>query len=298
MKRLKITYDSFRLLSFAILIPTLIITILPFILIISASFTNEDILVRYGYSLLPKRFSLDAYIFLLSQWDIIGRAYGISIFVTIIGTLINTIISAGYAYAIYRKNNKYRKVLTFIVLFTLLFNGGIVPSYLMWTRFFHITDTIFALIVPNYLVNAINIFIIRNYFSSNIPEAVIEAAKIDGATELRVFRVIILPMSLPVLITVGIMTGLTYWNDWLNALYYINNPKLYGIQNLLIRLINNITFLQSSQASTLLGANVVKLPSTALRMAMAVIGILPILIALPFLLKFITKGMVMGAIKG
>lgn len=180
----------------------------------------------------------------------------------------------------------------------MLFNGGIVPAYIMWTRLFRIVDTIAALIIPTYLMNALNVLLVRNYFSNNVPMALIEAAKIDGAGELKIFFKIMLPLSTPIIVTIGLNTGLAYWNDWINALYYINDPKLFGIQNLLLRLINNIEFLKSGEASFMLGANVTNFPGTAIRMALAIVGILPIIIISPFLQKYLTKGMIVGAVKG
>ena len=182
--------------------------------------------------------------------------------------------------------------------FTLLFNGGIVPSYIMWTRVFSINNTYAALIIPNFLMNAFNVLLVRNYYANNVPGEVIESAKIDGAGEMRIFFRIMLPMSVPVVATVGLFTGLAYWNDWINALYYISSPKYYGIQNLLIRLMNNIQFLKSSQAATMLAGREVELPSTGIRMALAVLGILPIIILYPFLQKYLIRGVVMGAVKG
>ena len=184
------------------------------------------------------------------------------------------------------------------MFFTMLFNGGVVSSYIMWSSIFGVKDTLFALILPNYLVTAFNVFLVRNYYANSIPMALIESAKIDGAKELTIFVRIMLPLAVPVLATVALFTGLTYWNDWTNGLYYITNPELYGIQNLLIRIMNNIQFLKSGSNAALLGGQTVELPGTSVRMAMAVIGILPILIIFPFVQKYFVKGVVLGAVKG
>ena len=197
-----------------------------------------------------------------------------------------------------RKDFRWNNVLSFIVFFTMLFNGGVVSAYIMWSTIFGIKDTIWALILPNYLVTAFNVFLVRNYYSNSIPTALIESAKIDGATEMTIFVQIMLPLAVPVLATVALFTGLTYWNDWTNGLYYITNPELYGIQNLLIRIMNNIQFLKSGSNAALLGTQTVELPGTSVRMAMAVIGILPILIVFPFVQKYFVKGVVLGAVKG
>lgn len=271
---------------------------LPFILIFVTSFTDEMFLIRNGYSFLPKKLSLNAYKYLFSNYYTIFRAYGVSIFVTTIGTGVGILMTTMLAYPMARRDFKYRNLLAFIAFFTLLFNGGIVPSYIMWTRVFSINNTFAALIIPNYLMSAFNVLLVRNYYSNNVPAEVIESAKIDGAGEMRIFFRIMLPMSVPVVATVGLFTGLAYWNDWINALYYISSPMYYGIQNLLIRLMNNIQFLKSSQAATMLAGREVDLPSTGIRMALAVLGILPIIILYPFLQKYLIKGVVMGAVKG
>ncbi|CAM3539537.1 carbohydrate ABC transporter permease [Marinicrinis lubricantis] len=271
---------------------------LPFILILIASFTDESALIRNGYSFFPEKLSLDAYVYMYSTVSIFIRAYGVSFFVTIVGTVVSTLITAMLAYPMARRDFKPHNVLAFIVFFTMLFSGGVVPSYMMWTKFFHIKDTIWALIVPNYLMSGFNVLLVRNYFKNNVPVDLIESSQMDGASEFKTFFKIMLPLSIPVLATIGLFTTLLYWNDWINALYYITEPKYYGIQNLLIQLLNNIQFLKSSQASSMLGSGAVELPSTAVRMAMAIVGILPILILLPFLQKYLTKGVVMGAVKG
>jgi putative aldouronate transport system permease protein len=191
-----------------------------------------------------------------------------------------------------------RGLFTFLVFFSLLFNGGVVPSYIMWTRVFSLKNTIWALIIPTYLMNGFNVLLVKNYFESNVPKELIEAAQIDGADELTIFSKIMIPLSVPVIVTVGMFTGLAYWNDWINGLYYINDPSLYGVQQLLIRILNNIAFLRSSAGASIIGNVVISLPGDSIRMAFAVIGILPILIVFPLLQKYFIRGIVIGAIKG
>lgn len=202
------------------------------------------------------------------------------------------------AYPMSRKNFKYHNVLSFFVFFTMLFNGGIVPSYIMWTKIFHIKDTIFALLIPNYLVTAFNVILVKNYYANNIPDSLVEAAEIDGATEMTIFRKIMLPLAVPTVATISLFTGLCYWNDWTNGLYYVSNEKLYSIQMLLMKIMNNIQALRSNSNAALLGTGSVDLPGTAIRMAMAVIGILPILLIYPFVQKYLVRGVVVGAVKG
>ncbi len=273
-------------------------TLLPIILIVLASFTAETALIRNGYSFFREEFSLDAYYYIVKQGAVITRAYGVSFFVTIAGTAASVLITAMLAYPMSRKSFKYRNVLAFFVFFTMLFNGGIVPSYIMWTRFFHIKNTIWALLIPNYLVTAFNVILVKNFYANNVPDALVEAAQIDGAGELTIFYKIMIPLARPVVATVGLFTGLCYWNDWTNGLYYVDNEKLYSIQLLLIKIMNNIQGLKANSNAAMLGTGAVDLPSTSVRMAMALIGILPILAVYPFIQKHLIRGIVVGAVKG
>ena len=288
----------FHAVAFLILLILAIVCILPIILIVVASFTDETTLLADGYRFFPKKYGLEAYVYLWKQSVMMFRAYKISISVTVIGTLISLVLSTMFAYPLSRKDFIYRNFFSFFVFFTMLFSGGIVPSYMMWTKFFHIKDTIWALIIPSYLMNAFNILLIRNYYTNNIPDALIEAARIDGASEFLTFRRVIIPLSVPVIATVGLFTGLAYWNDWINGLYYINDPSLYSIQNLLIRLMNNIQYLNSGAAAGVVSGGTSTLPSTSVRMAIAVVGVIPVVIAYPFLQKYLIRGTVIGAVKG
>ncbi len=288
----------FEVISTVVLAVLAVIALLPLILIVIASFTDETTLLRNGYSFMPEKWSTDAYVYMMQQGATIFRAYGISVAVTVIGTLISVLITTMIAYPMSRRNFKYKNILAFFVFFTMLFNGGVVPSYIMWTQVFNIKNTIWALILPNYLCGAFNIFLVRNYYANSIPEALIESAQIDGASELTIFFKIIFPLAVPTVATISLFTALTYWNDWVNALYYIQKPQYYGIQNLLIRIMNNIQYLKSGAASVAVGTGAISLPSNAVRMSMAVIGILPIVVIYPFVQKYFIKGVVVGAVKG
>ena len=259
-----------------------VITLLPIVLIVISSFTAEDALIQNGYSFWPQEWSLDAYYYMVKQGAVILRSYGVSIFVTVVGTLCSVLITTMLAYPMSRKSFKYRNVLSFFVFFTMLFNGGIVPAYIMWTQIFHIKNTIFALLIPNYLVNAFNVILVKNYYSNNVPDALLEAAQIDGASEMTIFRRIMLPLAVPAIATISLFTGLCYWNDWM----------------LLMNIMNNIQALRANSTASLLGTGAVDLPGTAIRMAMAVIGILPILLVYPFVQKHLVRGVVVGAVKG
>ena len=272
--------------------------ILPFVLVFISSLTDENTLIRNGYSFFPEKFSFYAYSYIIRQGEKILRAYGITVFVTIVGTAANLAMSALLAYPLSIKKLPYRRAITFFVFFTMLFNGGLVPTYLMYVNYLHIKNTIWALIVPGFLLSANNVLMIRSYFNTSIPDALFEAAKIDGAGHMKIFTSITLPLGKPILVTMGLFSALGYWNDWTNGLYYISNEKLYSIQQLLMKIMNNIQAMRSSSNAALIGTGAIDLPGTSIRMAMAVIGILPIMLIYPFVQKYLVKGVVVGAVKG
>ena len=286
----------FNRVSTTILTVMVTLTLLPILLIIIASFTEETSLLQNGYSFIPKAWSFDAYYYIIKQGSVILRAYGVSVLVTVAGTVLSVAITTTLAYPMARTSFRYRNVLSFFVFFTMLFSGGIVPSYIMWTNYFHIKNTIWALIVPNYLVSAFNVILVKNFYANNIPGSLIEAAQLDGATEMQIFRKLVFPMARPVVATISLFTGLCYWNDWTNGLYYVDNQKLYSIQLLLMKIMNNIEALKAN--ANLMGAGAISLPGTSVRMAIAFIGILPILIVYPFVHKYLVEGVVIGAVKG
>lgn len=292
-----LTSKSFNRASTVILAVLVCLVLFPIILMAMASFTDETVLLRDGYTLLPEKFSLDAYYYIIKQGAVILRAYGVTVFTTLFGTVVSVALTCMLAYPMSRKTFRYRNVLAFFVFFTMLFNGGIVPSYIIWTNLFHIKNTIWALILPNYLVTAFNVILVKNYYSNNVPDALIEAAQIDGAGEMKIFWKIMFPLAKPVVATVALFTGLAYWNDWTNGLYYIDDQKLYSIQLLLMKIMNNIETLKTS-TNLAVGAIQIDLPSSSVRMAIALIGILPILLIYPFVQKYLIKGVVIGAVKG
>ncbi|MCI8984622.1 MAG: carbohydrate ABC transporter permease [Lachnospiraceae bacterium] len=287
---------SFNRVATIILTFLVIVTLLPIVLLVIASFTKEQVLVQNGYTFFPKALSLDAYYYMVKQGAVIVRSYGVSFLVTVLGTVMSVVVTTTLAYPMARKSFRYKNVLSFFVFFTMLFNGGIVPSYIMWSRFFHIKNTLWALIIPNYMVTAFNVILVKNFYQNNVPDALVEAAQIDGASELKTFYRIMFPLSRPVVATISLFTGLCYWNDWTNGLYYVDNEKLFSIQLLLMKIMNNIQALKANTA--LMGTGTVELPGTSVRMAMAFVGILPILIVYPFVQKYLVEGVVIGAVKG
>ncbi|MEH7336556.1 carbohydrate ABC transporter permease [Neobacillus drentensis] len=273
-------------------------SIIPFIILLSSSLTGEKVILKDGYSFFPREFSFAAYEYLLNNSASILRAYGITIFVTVFGTVVSLAITAFLAYALSRRDLPYRNVFAFFVFFTLLFNGGLVPTYLVYTQIFDLKNTIWALIVPGLLMNGFNVLLMRTFFITSIPEPVIESARMDGAGEFRTFFSIILPLSLPILATIGLLQTIHYWNDWFNGLIYITDPQLFSIQNILNRMLADIQFLVTSDLGSNASQAASEIPSTGVRMAIAVVGVLPILIAYPFFQKYLVKGIALGSVKG
>ena len=290
-------FSKYQILSNLIMIIWTVLIILPFILLFMSSITDEKVLVASGYSFWPTKFSMDAYGYILKSGKKILSAYGVSILVTAIGTLLNVFLSAMMAYPLAVKNLPGRKFMNFFVFFTMLFNGGIVPSYLMWTSF-GIKDTLWAQLLPNFLVSAWNVMMIRTYFTTSIPDSLYEAAEIDGATQFEIFKSVVIPLGKPILVTMGTFAGLTYWNDWTNGLYYLVKRKdFYNVQNLLNQMVSNSQYLATSSNSNVTSA-AATIPSTAIQMAIAFIAILPIMLIFPFFQKYYSKGLTLGVVKG
>ena len=279
----------------AVLILLTLAAIVPFVLLIIASFTDNNVAITEGFSFFPSKWSTDAYQYIVNEKDTMLRAYGITIVVTLIGTTLGLLISVMLAYSLANSDLPGRNFMTFFVTLTMLFNGGLVPTYLIYTNVFHIKDTLAALIVPNLLMNGFNVILIRNYFATGVPTVLYEAARIDGASEFYIFYRIALPLSKPILATVGLLMGIAYWNDWQNGLYYLNDTSLYSIQNILNRINENISFLASNSTS---GVKISDLPTSTIRMAIAVIGILPIVCIYPFFQEYFVRGIAVGAVKG
>ena len=271
-----------------------IMALAPFLLMVASSLASEESIIKNGYSFIPEVFSLDSYSYIVEQWEMIGRGYLITIIVTVIGVAISVIITSMLGYMLSQRDLPGKKLLTVYVVFTMLFNGGLVPTYLVYTNILHIKDTLWALIVPTLLLNGFNTILVKNYFSYSVPYELREAAAIDGASEYGTFFKIIMPISRPILATIGLMTGLMYWNDWQNGLYYLDDKKLYGIQNILNAINENVQYLLTNAVS----ADTSSVPWIGVRMAIAVIGVLPILIVYPFFQEYFVKGITFGAVKG
>jgi len=282
----------------AVIILLVILTLAPMVLLFMSSISSESSLIRDGYKFWPKVFSLNAYKYIARNADTILRAYGISLASTAIGTALSLSLTVLLAYPLSNKKLKGRRAITFLIFFTMLFHGGIVPSYIVWTRFLHIKNTFWALVLPNLLINPFFLILMKNYFENSIPREVVEAAQIDGAGSVGVLWYVVLPMGKPILATVTMFTILSYWNDWTNALYYVSDSKLWNLQLLLQNILQNVQFLaKNSKVASQIGLQVANLPSVSVRMAIAVLGILPLMILFPFFQKYIVKGISLGAVK-
>lgn len=299
-KNLKVNQISFssNLLLNTMFIIYVAICIAPLLLVIAISFTDEKEILMSGYSFIPRVFSIEAYDYVLTAGDTIWRAYGVSLFVTLAGTLLSLLIICMYAYPLSRSGFKYKSHFAFFVYFTMIFGGGLVPWVMVYTQLFRINDSIWILIFP-YLMNAWFVMIMRTFFKTNVHESIIESAKIDGAGEFRTFFVIVLPLCRAGLATIGLFCTLNYWNDWYLPLIFVTDRRYFNIQYLMYQTLASIQFLTSGSASFSESTKVLAdLPSESARMAIAVISIGPIIFAYPFFQKYFVKGLTVGAVKG
>lgn len=295
-KKIKLSASSktFYTISYIMIALMAILCLIPFIVLVSSSFTSESFIRFHGYSIIPKEFTLEAYELIFKTPITIFRAYGVSIFITLVGTALGVMLITITAYVISRKDFKYRNAFSFFFYFTTLFNGGMVSTYIFYIQYLHLKDSLLALILPG-VFNVFYLLIMRS-FVAVIPAALIESAKIDGAGEFRIFFQIIFPLLKSGLATIGLFLALGYWNDWYNAMLYINSDTKYPLQYMLYNLLQQTQALAkiASQA----GIVVADLPSNSLKMAMAVVATGPIILVYPFVQKYFVKGITIGSVKG
>ncbi|MCY9656820.1 carbohydrate ABC transporter permease [Paenibacillus chondroitinus] len=277
-----------------VLLLSSIACIIPIALVLTASFTNENTILTKGYSLFPSAITLEAYRFVFKNPEQIINSYVVTIFVTVTGTLLSIMITAMVAYVICRKDFFLANKISFFIFFTLLFSGGLVPWYILISRILHLKDTPFALILP-YVVTPFLVLLMKG-FMSTIPFALIESAKMDGASEYRVFFSIIIPVSKSGLATIALFSVLIYWNDYWLSLLFIDTGKYVSLQLLLYRIMSNIDFLNSALAVA--NTSNIVLPSQSARFALAVVAAGPMLFIFPFFQRFFVKGITVGSIKG
>ena len=277
---------------------TMVFCVAPLLLVIAISVSDEASIRANGYQFWPETFSSKGYDYLLTAGDAIWRAYGISIFVTIVGTLLSLAIITLYAYPLSRSAFKYRNQFSFFAFFTMIFGGGLVPWYIVYTQLVPIKNTLWIMIVP-YLMNTWYMMIMRTFYKTTVPESIIESARIDGAGEFRTYFVIVLPLCKAGLATVGLFCTLAYWNDFYLPLVFVTENKNFNIQYLMYQTLNAIQNLLNA-SNNISNANQIlaNLPSESVRMAIAVISIGPIVLAYPFFQKYFVKGLTIGAVKG
>ena len=296
-KKRKITGTSIGVNVFFIIFSLLFI--IPFLLIISASFTDEKTLLAEGYKLIPAKASISAYQYVFRNPSQLIDSYKVTIFYSLTATVLSMLVMTLMAYPLSRPTYRYKRPMTFLIFFTMLFTGGLVPTYIWVTRFLRLGNTVWVYILPG-LVNPFYIIVIRTFFQG-LPLSLVESAKIDGARELQIFFKIILPLSKPVLATVALLTLLAKWNDWNTALIYITQKELYSLQYLLQKILREVEFIKNmASSSPVAGVNfdMSNVPSETMRFAMCIVAAGPMLGVFPFFQKYFAKGLTVGAVKG
>ena len=273
--------------------------VVPFIFVIIISFTSEESIAQIGYSFLPKSWSLDAYKYAFEMGYSLWRSYFNSFYITVVGTVLSVLVCILYSYALIRKDFKYRRFFTFFSFFTMLFGGGLVPTYMVCKQLLGLSDNYAAVIVP-LMVNPFNIIVMRTFFQSSVPEELIEAAAIDGSGEYNTLFKIIIPISKPGIATIGLLNALAYWNEWYTPMLYIRDKVHIPLQYLLMQLQRNMEYLAKNSAA--MGADAIKaaseMPTQSLRMVLVVLIVVPIACAYPFFQRYIVAGLTIGSVKG
>lgn len=284
----------FKAIGYPLLCLFALICIIPFFLIIASSFTSESYIIKNGYVLWPKEFSMTAYELIFKNPAKILRAYGVTAFVTIVGTALSVFINAMTGYVLQRKDFKWRNIFSFYFFFTTLFSGGLVPWYILCVKTLHLKNTIWVLIIPT-MVSVWNIILVKG-FMGGIPGEITESAKIDGAGDFRIFVKLILPLSKPVIATIGLFTALAYWNDWYMCMLFIDKKELFDLQYLLYQLMGSIKALREIASQTTVSVSSMPIEST--KMALTIVATGPIILVYPFVQKYFVKGLTLGSVKG
>lgn len=289
----------FRILANTVMVLLCILAVLPFVLLVTASVTEEAVINQSGYSFIPRKIDFSAYRYLMMAGRSILRAYGMTLAVTAIGTAANVFLTLTMGYLLSKKDLVGRNVISFFVFFTMLFSGGMVPSYIIWSQVMKVNNSVLGLIFPNLMLNAFNVILMRTYFTTNIPPEVTEAAEMDACGQVGILFRIAVPLAKPMIATVGLFAALTYWNDWINGLYYLTRRKdLYTIQNVLNSMATSVQFLKDNASASIGLQFSTGIPTLGVRMAIAVVAVLPVLIIYPFFQKFFIRGIVIGGVKG
>jgi putative aldouronate transport system permease protein len=286
----------FQVIAYTVIILGSLACLFPFLLIISASLTGNESIIKDGYHLIPKQFSLEGYKTVFIFPDEVLRAYGVTLFTTIVGTVLGLFFMTMAGYVLSRRDFKYRNSLSFYIYFTTLFGGGLVPWYILMTKYLGLLDTYSVLIFPG-LMTPFLIILMKNFIRSAVPEELFESAKIDGAGDFKIYYRIILQLSMPGIATVGLFLALAYWNDWFSSSLFINDPHKYQLQYYLYNVINSAQFIAQMGAGT--GISLTgDMPTESTKMAMAIVVTGPILLLYPFIQRYFVKGLTIGAVKG
>jgi len=274
------------------------ITVLPLIFVIIISLSSEASIIAIGYSFTPRGFGLDAYRHLWNMGDVVGRAFLTSIGLTLVGTLLGLTLTSTMGYALSRQSFKLRTVYTYFIFIPMLFSGGLVSIYFVNTQLYNLANTYWALILP-LACSSFYIIILRTFFTTTIPDSIVESGKVDGASQFRIFIELVLPISLPAIATIGLFLTFAYWNDWFQASIYLDSSHrhLYPLQFLLVAIERNIDFM-TRNAAHMSTTNIYDMPSEAMRMAIVVVAVLPIACSYPFFQKYFISGLTIGAVKG
>lgn len=294
--RKPLDYKIFITVAYIFVIAVAVMGVVPFIMMLSGSFTSESYIINHGYSILPKEFSVSAYKMIFENMNRIINAYKVTIIITFVGTFASLLLMSMAAYVLQRRDFPWRNKISYFIYFTTLFNGGLTPWYMLMMRM-GMKNNLAALIIPH-LFTVFNILIIRNYMNG-IPHEITESAKVDGANDFLIFIKLILPLSKPVLATIALFTGLAIWNEWYNCMLFMSDQKLYTLQYYLYNMLNNATAMKELTSGT--SANMLSstdLPTESVKLAMAMLATGPILLLYPFIQKYFVKGITIGAVKG
>jgi putative aldouronate transport system permease protein len=285
---------TFNIIGYVLLVGISLVCILPFYLIIIGSFTDEGTIIRKGFSLIIPKFSLEGYKLCLKNPTSILIAYKNTIIVTVVGTLLSLIMATMTGYVLQRKDFPWRNHFSFFFFFTMLFNGGLVPWYILCVRYLGFKDHMYALILP--LMFSVWNMIISKTFMRSIPNEITESAKIDGANDFLIYARLIMPLSIPLIATIGLFSALAYWNDWYNCMLFIDEEKMFTLQYYLQRMLGSVEALRRVAEES--GIEIPTLPMESMKMAMTVITIGPIILLYPFAQRYFVKGLTIGAVKG
>lgn len=285
---------------FSILVALLcLLCIVPVLLIVAISFTPESSIVEHGYRLIPREFTLEGYVSLFKNQGIVLQSLFVSVFITVVGTALGVVLNSLMGYVLSRREYKLQKFFVWFVFIPMVFSGGLVATYFVVSQLLGLRDTVWVLILP-LAVSSFNVILCKTFFRATIPDSLVESAKLDGASQLRIFFSLVFPLSLPVLATIGLFMSFGYWNDWFTAMLYIDNPSLYSLQAYLNRLLADINFI--AQNAAMLGMSqaelLAQMPKEAARMGIVIVAIVPIALAYPFFQRYFVSGLMIGAVKG